>query len=107
MLKDNGDWEKESNEDIRARVGTYMAFTQVLLKAYHALKNYGVDFQALPEWKDDKTLDEARKLKPIPGQQIVVSWITRLDHAISAAIRRKQLRGLNGGLPPKDPDQKH
>lgn len=105
MLKDNTDWEKESNEDIRARVGTYMYFSQVILKAYSALKNYGVDFEALPEWKDDATLDEARKLKPVPAQQVVVAWLSRLESGIDAAIRRKQFRGLNGGKPKAPTDQ--
>lgn len=107
MLKDNTDWEKESEQDIRARVGTYMAFTQVLLKGYHALKNYGVDFMALPEWKEDSVLDEARKMKPVPGQALMVGWITRLEHGIEAAVRRKSLRGLNGGkVPPVELDPK-
>lgn len=69
---------------------SYQMFAQVMLKGYTALKSYGVDFQSLPEWKDTTDLDEARRLKPIPGQELTMKYLCRLENAIQAAINRRQ-----------------
>lgn len=93
-MKDEGDLLKESAADLRARIMTSQMFAQVLLKGYSALRSYGVDFMSLREWKENAILDEARKLKPVPGAELIIAYLCRLENAISAAIRRKQLKTI-------------
>jgi hypothetical protein len=100
-LKDEEDYLKENAGELRSRLMSYQFFAQVLLKGYAALLNYGVNFMDLPEWKDDEALNEARKLKPEKGSEKIVSWLTRLENAIAAAVRRKQFR-VNNQPPRKD-----
>ncbi|MGV1835221.1 hypothetical protein ACQZ6C_10705 [Rhizobium rhizogenes] len=78
-------------------------FAQVLLKAYHALRSYGVDMMSLREWGEVDTLDEARKLKPQAGAEKIIAYLCRLENAISAAIRRKQIKTIvDNTTPPED-----
>lgn len=73
---------------------TSQMFGQVLLKGYSALRSYGVDFMKLPEWSDNAVLDEARKLKPHKGAEKIINYLIRLENAISAAIRRTQIKAI-------------
>jgi hypothetical protein len=78
-------------------------FSQVLLKGYHALRSYGVDMMALREWGEMGILDEARKLKPQAGAEKIIAYLCRLENAISAAIRRKQIKTIvDNTTPPED-----
>jgi hypothetical protein len=82
---------------------TSQMFAQVLLKGYHALRSYGVDFMALREWKENGILDEARKLKPVPASEKIIAYLCRLENAISAAIRRKGFKTIvDNTTPPED-----
>ncbi len=94
------DYLNETEAELRSRITQYLVYARVQSLGYTALRSYGVDYQSLPEWKDDADLDIARKLKPIKGSELVVAWLMRLEHAIKAAIKRKQLVGLNGGKAP-------
>ena len=81
---------------------TSQMFAQTLLKGYHALRSHGVDFMSLREWKDNGVLDAARKLKPIPGSELIINYLCRLENAISAAIRRKQLKTIVDNTTPPE-----
>jgi hypothetical protein len=100
ILKDEQDYLKETSGDLRARLMAYQTFSKVLLTAYDALLNWGVNFKSLPEWQDMGDLDEAVKLKPDKGAEKTTGWLIRLEHAIQAAVRRKQFSLTN--KPKKD-----
>lgn len=102
IFKDEGDLLKEGEADLRARIMTSQMFAQVLLKGYHALRSYGVDFMALREWKENAILDEARKLKPVPASEKIIHYLCRLENAISAAIRRKQIKTIVDNTAPPE-----
>lgn len=101
------DYLTETTEELRARVVMYLMYAQVQNNGYQALRSYGIDYQSLPEWKNDAVLQEARKMKPQKASEMVVNWLIRVDTAIAAAIRRKQLVGLNGGRAPDPTPTKH
>lgn len=65
-------------------------FAQVLLTGYNALRSYSVDFMKLWEWEDDgeRVFDQARKLQPKPGNELLMKYLCGLENAIKAAIRR-------------------
>lgn len=91
-MNEEKDYVKEDRQDLVARLMGAQAMAQFLLRAYTAFRSYGVDFMHLPEWKDTTALDEARKLKPHVAQGKIMAYFTRLENALSAAIRRKQFK---------------
>ncbi|WP_269929960.1 hypothetical protein [Aminobacter sp. HY435] len=91
-LKDEVDFVKEDRQDLVARLMGAQAMGHFLLNAYSALRSYGVDFMKLPEWQDQKELEDAAKLKPHAAQWKVLNYTTRLENALKAAIRRKQFK---------------
>jgi NAD(P)H-nitrite reductase large subunit len=97
-LKDEQNYVKEDRADLVARVMAAQEMARFLLKGYSMLRSYGVDFMKLPEWIDQSDLDEARKLKPHRAQEKIIAYFQRLNHALSAAVRRKQFRVIE-----KDP----
>jgi len=98
-LQDEEDYAKADRQDLVARLMHAQAFGQFVLKAYNALRSYGVDFMKLPEWQDQTELEEAARLKPHAAQPKIIDYFVRLDHALRAAIRRKQFKVFT-----KDPD---
>lgn len=91
-LKDEVDLVKEDRLDLVARLMNARVMGTFLLKAYHALRSYGVDFMKLPEWLDQTELEEANRLKPHAAQWKVINYFTKLENALRAAIRRKQFK---------------
>lgn len=77
---------------LRVRSILAQAFTQMGLKAYDALLNYGVNYRDLPEYKDTTLLDEGYKLPVERGTDKFLEWMRRVEHAITAAVRRKGFR---------------
>ena len=104
-LKDESDYEKEDRHDLVSRLMACQALAQFFLKAYDALLHYGVNFKTLPEWKDQRDLDAARKLKPNAAKTVIIGYFGRLESALSAAVRRTQFRLQNGGR--VDPPTSH
>ncbi len=91
--KDEIDYVKEDRQDLVARLMGAQALGNFLLRAYDALKNYGVDFKSLPEWERCIAIwDEAAKLKPHAAQWSIVNSILTLENGLKAAIRRKQFK---------------
>lgn len=90
--KDEEDYVREDRQDLVARLMQAQAFAQFLLRAYNALRSYGVDSMNLPEWKDQKALEEAARMKPHAAQGRIIAYFQRLENALSAAIRRKQFK---------------
>lgn len=88
------DTEQATREAVLlARLVSAQALNQFLLNAHMALKAHGVDFMSLPEWQDQTEIDEALTLKnPMRAQDRIVSYIGRMENALSAAVRRKQMR---------------
>lgn len=82
---------KEAKEDLVVRLLHAQLLGHFLLDAYNALQSYGVNFKDLPEWKDMKSLDEARRLKPERAHAIMTGWFERLGNGLRAAVRRKQM----------------
>jgi hypothetical protein len=46
----------------------------------------------LPEWQHMEELEETYKLRPYAAQWKIAAWIGRLDRALDAAIRRRQMQ---------------
>jgi len=66
-------------------------YGQVQHTAYDALLSYGVNYKTLPEYKQMATVAErSTQLKPGPAQEYIIAFLSRLENAIKAAIRRKQ-----------------
>lgn len=95
---------REDRQDLVARMMGAQALAQFLMKAYTALRSYGVDYMVLPEWSDQTELDEAQRLKPHAAQGRIIAYFQRLENALSAAIRRKQFKLLN--MKPSAPEDK-
>ena len=98
-LKDELNYVKEDRADLVARLMAAQEMGRFLLRGYQMLKSYGVDFMSLPEWTDQADLDEARKLKPHRAQEKIIGYFQRLNHALSAAVRRKQFRVIERDTP--------
>lgn len=90
-LNDEIDYATADRADLVARLMGAQMMARFVLRGYNAKKNYDVDFMALREWQDMETLDEAYKLRPYAAQWAVVSWLERLDNALTAAIQRKKM----------------
>lgn len=104
LLKDEIDYTKEDKQSLIIRLMDAMALVRLLLRAHHSLRSYGVDTLELDEFKDTTLLDEAhRSASPLRRQEKTQLWIERVNHAITAAIRRKQFKPIPGGkeAPPK------
>ena len=68
------------------------AWVSFLEKAYDALLYHGVNYRTMPEYKNSAALDKAMKLPPEEGKVEIVSWLGKLESALAAYIRRKQLK---------------
>jgi len=65
-------------------------YVRLLEHAYEALLYHRINYRDLPEYKDSRLLDEARKLEPSRASSKYLLWIERVYNAVDAAIRRKQ-----------------
>ncbi len=91
-LEDELDYRVEDRQDLIARLMQAQALNVFLLKAYAAAANWGVNFKGLKEWQDQSELDDVHKLKPHQAQQKIINYMSRLDSALDAAIRRAQFK---------------
>lgn len=91
-MKEEFEYLIEERADLIARIMGAQALNQFLMRAYSVMRSYEVDFMELPEWKDQSTIDKALKLKPRAAQELIIAYISRLENALSAAVRRKQFR---------------
>lgn len=91
-FKDEEDYKKEDPQDTAARLMGSQMLAQFLLKAYSMLRSYGVDFMKLPEWKDQRELDDALKLKPHAAQHKIGLYFQKLNNALTAAVRRASFK---------------
>jgi hypothetical protein len=85
------DHMKLEKEDLVARLMGAQMFARFILKGYSAKVSYDVDFMKLPEWQHMEELEETYKLRPYAAQWKIAAWIGRLDRALDAAIRRRQM----------------
>ena len=90
MLLDEVDYVKASREDLVARLMNAQALSSFQFRAYDALQSHGVNYKDLAEWKDMEPLTMASKLRPHQGGPLVIQWLERLEHALTAAVRRKR-----------------
>jgi hypothetical protein len=86
---------QNKNRILQVRLVLAQGFVGLLQKAYDALLHYGVNFRDLPEYKDDKVLEDASKMEVTEGRNIIVTWMGKVESAISAAVRRKQFRTVH------------
>lgn len=100
MLFTDDEGVPEDRAELAARLTAARALSQFLLRAYNVLRHYGVNFMDLPEWNDTADLDKAARLKPSQGGPLTIQWLTRLEHALTAAIRRKSFRVVDRDPPP-------
>lgn len=101
-LKQEVDLIQEEKQDLLARLMGAQAMGRFLLRAYHAFKNYSVDFLTLPEWLNNEQLDRARKMRPHAAQHHIIDYFMKLENALTAAIRRKQFSLHKGGKATED-----
>lgn len=97
MLPDDTNVAPEDAErrDLEARLTVAEALVKFLLRAFNAFRSYSVDFTSLPEWNNTEDLDKARRLTPQRGMELTIKWLAKLEHGLTAAIRRKQFRDVN------------
>lgn len=81
--------DKTTTAELSGRLTMAKALAQLWSHAYDALLHHGVNFKSLPEWKDPEPLDAIGKLPFHRGAQEYVSWMGRVQNAITAAVRRK------------------
>jgi hypothetical protein len=77
---------------LSVRLSLAYRYIQVLGVAYDAHLYHAINYRDLPEYKDTEWLDEGYKLEPLAGRSLILRWLTRLEHGIEAAIRRKQFK---------------
>lgn len=67
-------------------------YAQFLHKAFNAIVSYGVNYKKLRVYAEmGEVADQARKLKPVAGQELLINFFSRLENDLSAAVRRSQL----------------
>lgn len=86
------DHTKLEKEDLVARLMGAQMLARFILRGYSAKVSYDVDFMKLPEWQNMQDLEETYKLRPYAAQWKIAAWIGRLDRALDAAIRRRQMQ---------------
>lgn len=86
-------------EEVRKEVNTLgvrltlaQAWVGFLNFAYDALLHHGVNYRTLKEYANSTELDDAQKLPITAARDKIVSWLGRLQSAISATVRRKQFK---------------
>lgn len=80
--------EKE-NQVLGVRLTLAQAFVHLLHTAYDTLLYHRVNYRELPEFQDDRALEQAAKTDILKGRALIIEWIERLERAIVAAGRRK------------------
>lgn len=85
------------NRILQTRLRLAQAFHGLMMAAYDALLNHGINFRTLPEYKDSELLDKAlgNGVTVDKGESRLMSWIERVGTGIKAAIRRKAFRRLD------------
>lgn len=83
---------REENRILSIRLSLAQAFAGVLQVAYDALLHYGINFRTLPEYTNDRALDEANAMPIQEGRTRIMDWLGRVERGIAAAIRRKQFK---------------
>lgn len=80
------------NRELGAKLNIAYAFIDTLRAGYDALLNFGINYQSLPEYKQDSPLDDLGK-KPLEEVKVTsIAWLARVKSGIEAAIRRKNFR---------------
>lgn len=77
------------------RLSLAQGFVGLLQKGYDALLHYSINFRLLPEYAEDKALDEAKDLPIEEGQVHMLDWMGRVERGIAAAIRRKLFKKVD------------
>ena len=76
---EEAEWKAELSEN----------FTLLLLKAYTALRSYGVDYQKLRSYEKWEGIQWFKGASNITARESMTRWIVEIGHDIDAAIRRK------------------
>ncbi len=76
----------------RIKLTLSQAYHGITTLGHTALREHGIDYWTLPEWKDTRLLEAATKAPLAEGQSLYLEWCKRMIHAIHAAIRRKAMR---------------
>lgn len=74
------------------RLTLAQAWVGFLNFAYDALLHHGINYRSLKEYKNSTELDDAQKLPVTAARDKIVTWLGRLQSAISAAARRKAFK---------------
>ncbi|MBO6814573.1 MAG: hypothetical protein JJ891_06920 [Rhizobiaceae bacterium] len=83
---------KKRLNTMEIRVSLAQGWVGLLRKAYDALLYHGVNYQTLPEYKDDDTLTEAQDMPISLARNKIINWMSRMESGIEAAVRRKSFR---------------
>ncbi len=81
------------NRLLSVKLNIAHAFISMWLRAYDALLSHQVNVRDLPEYRDQKLLDEGLGKGDLEqGRNKVLEYIKRVESGIMAAIRRKSMR---------------
>ena len=91
LYEQNSILQKE-NRLHKTKLTILYGFIQMLRNGYDALLHHGVNYQDLPEYKRTSALDDLEGKPLHEAQMDAVKWFQNIKSAVSAAIRRKQLK---------------
>lgn len=96
--KTPSDSAEGSPEAIRARLLAARGYGQMMDQAYDALLHHNVNYRNLPEFKDQRLVEEAAKLPPPRSADRYLLWMERLTNAIRAAVRRAGFKRIDNDV---------
>ncbi len=68
------------------------SFSKLLLKAYDALRSYGVDYRKLRTYDKWDGITWFKGADNVMARESMTRWITEISHDIDAAVRRKSIK---------------
>lgn len=81
------------NATLSMRIQVATAYAHLLHFGYDALLTHSIDFHKLPEYKRmDLILQTSQERNIDRSRTILLDWISDVESAILAAIRRKNMR---------------
>lgn len=92
--KNNDGGLTDENNMLSIRLSIASAFMSLWIKAYDALLHHGINVRSLKEYRDSALLDAALRGDLETGQSGILEWIKRVEHGVSASIKRKAFKEI-------------
>jgi hypothetical protein len=84
---------RSENRLLQVKVTLSEAALRLWMLGYDALLHHGVNMRTLKEFKDAEALDASDlKGNMEEGRNAIVGYLRRVEHAVTAAVRRKNMK---------------